>query len=345
MTKKRTKQRMTLPLAMAKKVVLWPLDRIKPYVNNARRHSETQIRKLATAITEFGFLVPLLVDENGGLLAGHGRLEAATRLKLKEIPVIELDHLTEEQKRAFIIADNKLSDMSDWDEGLLTAELAALEDAQYDIALTGYNDAELDALLGAAGSGEPEDSTTAPVDLKIYGGVTAMQRSSVPFDHWTEAGYLKGDVLDFGCGHDDYGFERYDAFTRPETRLLLRSWDVIMCNYVLSVQPADHLVIQIAALINRMLKQEGVALFAVRKDIKHTERGTSSVRLARTEEQWSEMLSQIFHVEPIDHKAFYGFVCMPRRMAAAGPAKRPKVRTRTAGGAKGREKKKRRMRG
>lgn len=325
MTKRRTKNRAPSPPAMAKHIQMWPVEKIKPYQNNARRHSETQIRKLCQAITEFGFTSPLLVDEHAGLLAGHGRLEAAIRLKLTEVPVIELTHLTEEKKRAFIIADNKLSDMGDWDMDMLASELAKLEKEGYDVALTAFSDAEIDSMLGEAQLDNIEE-TTQEVEPNIYGGATAVQRSSIPFEHWRGKGFLKGDVLDFGCGHDDYGFARYDAFSRPDALVLLRSWDVIVCNYVLNVQPADHLVLQICALINRMLRPEGVALFAIRKDVKHTTRGSRSVQLARTAEQWEEMLAQLFHVENIEHKSFHGFVCRPRHAEKMGPARRPTKR-------------------
>ena len=94
---------------IAKRIELCPLDRLQPYARNARTHSEEQIAQIAASILEFGFTQPILVDTKDGILAGHGRLRAAQKLSLAEVPVIILDHLTEAQKRAYIIADNRLA--------------------------------------------------------------------------------------------------------------------------------------------------------------------------------------------------------------------------------------------
>jgi len=328
--KKATKRAENSAPSMANKVEMWPIEKIRPYKNNARLHSESQIRKLMQSIKEFGFNVPLLVNKNSGLIAGHCRLEAAMRLKMTNLPVIVLTHLSDEKKRAFIIADNRMSDLSGWDDDMLAAELATLEDEHFNIAKIGFSDKELDAMLGSAPSIDATDQPAAHIDSKIFGGSTAKQRSSVPFTYWQEQGHLTGNVLDFGCGNDDYGFARYDAFSHPDIKPLLREWDVVVCNYVLNIQPSDHLVMQIIVLINKLLRPGGTALFAVRQDIKHTERGERGVQLARTEEQWQEMIAQAFHVEAVGHKAFYGFVCKPRHIqqeaAPKGKGKATKIK-------------------
>src|SRR6266705_2499006 len=113
---------------MAKHIEHWPLDRLIPYARNPRTHSDTQVAQIAASIAEFGFNNPILVDTGAGIIAGHGRLLAARKLQLKEVPVIVLDHLTDAQKRAFIIADNKLAENAGWDEELLRVELAALQE-------------------------------------------------------------------------------------------------------------------------------------------------------------------------------------------------------------------------
>ena len=105
----------------------WPVDRLVPYGRNPRTHSAAQVRQIAASIREFGFNNPILVDTHSGIIAGQGRLLAARQLQLKQVPVIVLDHLSEAQKRAYILADNKLAQNAGWDEELLRSELAALK--------------------------------------------------------------------------------------------------------------------------------------------------------------------------------------------------------------------------
>src|SRR5258708_5557305 len=134
--------------AMAQRIELWPIDKLIPYDRNARTHSDDQVTQIAASILEFGFLVPILVASDAGILAGHGRLLAARQLKLPEVPVIPLDHLSEVQRRAYILADNKLSDNAGWDEELLRAELQALEQDGFNLDVVGFSDEELAAILG-----------------------------------------------------------------------------------------------------------------------------------------------------------------------------------------------------
>ena len=112
--------------ALAERIELWPLDRLRPYERNPRTHSEDQVAQLAASMVEFGFTNPILVDETSGILAGHGRLMAARQLGLAEVPVVRLEHLSEAQKRAYIIADNSLALQSAWDEQLLAEEVGWL---------------------------------------------------------------------------------------------------------------------------------------------------------------------------------------------------------------------------
>src|SRR5215475_6431138 len=100
---------MRLSPAMASRIEMWPVGRLRPYERNARTHSDEQILQIASSILQFGFTQPILVDAKDGILAGHGRLRAALHLGMTEVPVIPLDHLTDAQRRAYIIADNKLA--------------------------------------------------------------------------------------------------------------------------------------------------------------------------------------------------------------------------------------------
>lgn len=114
-----------------------------PYARNARTHSDAQIAQIAASIREFGFTNPVLIDERDGIVAGHGRVLAAELLKLAEVPTITLRGLTENQRRAYIIADNKLALNAGWDLALLQLEIEALRSESYDVALTGWSDEEL----------------------------------------------------------------------------------------------------------------------------------------------------------------------------------------------------------
>src|SRR5436190_257242 len=159
---------------MAERIEHWPLDKLIPYARNPRTHSDAQVAQIAASIEEFGFLNPILVDTKAGILAGHGRLLAARKLKLKEVPVIILDHLTETQKRAYIIADNQLALNAGWDDDLLRVELAALQEEDFDVNLLGFDPHELDELLLRDGVGDSEDFVPDPPENPI----------TVPGDLW-----------------------------------------------------------------------------------------------------------------------------------------------------------------
>jgi len=161
--------------AMASRIEMWPVDKLIPYSKNARTHSEGQIAQLAGSIQHYGFIAPLLITSAGNILVGHGRLAAARKLGLGEVPAVPLDHLTPAQQRAYILADNRLAEAAGWNEELLASELAELSEAGFDLALTGFSDEELADLLDdvaeAVGSEEPaqicassdEDIPDAPV--------------------------------------------------------------------------------------------------------------------------------------------------------------------------------------
>ncbi|MDD3371539.1 MAG: site-specific DNA-methyltransferase [Alphaproteobacteria bacterium] len=158
---------------MAERIELWPLDRLVPYDRNPRTHSEEQLAQIAASIAEFGFLNPILVDTSNGIIAGHGRLEAAKKLALPVVPVVILDHLTEAQRRAYVIADNKLALNAGWDDDILRGELEALEADGFDVNLTGFSDEELADLLeddGAEGNTDDAAVPEVPVEPKTKTG-------------------------------------------------------------------------------------------------------------------------------------------------------------------------------
>ena len=117
-----------------------------PYANNSRVHSDEQVNQIAASIKEFGFLNPIIIDGDNGIIAGHGRVMAARKLGISEVPCITLDYLTDAQKRAYIIADNKLALNSGWDDEMLRIEFAELGEADFDLELTGFSLDEIEAL-------------------------------------------------------------------------------------------------------------------------------------------------------------------------------------------------------
>ncbi|MCH8188717.1 MAG: ParB N-terminal domain-containing protein, partial [Proteobacteria bacterium] len=131
-----------------------PVDELVPYARNARTHSEAQVAQIAASIEEFGWTNPVLTDAEGGIIAGHGRVLAAVLLGMTKVPCIELGHLTEVQRRAYVIADNKLALNAGWDEHLLTAEFLDLEALDFDLALTGFDPDEIAALVAAQAATE-----------------------------------------------------------------------------------------------------------------------------------------------------------------------------------------------
>jgi ParB-like chromosome segregation protein Spo0J len=147
-----------LTVAMAKRIELWPLDRLKPYDRNARTHSAEQVAQIAASIVEFGFTNPILVDSNDGIIAGHGRLSAAQELGLRTVPVVVLDHLSERQRKAYILADNQLALNAGWDTDLLRGELKDLAELDFDLSLIGFSDDELADLLPDIEELPPEDA-------------------------------------------------------------------------------------------------------------------------------------------------------------------------------------------
>jgi DNA modification methylase len=165
---------------LAERVEHWLIDRLIPFAKNPRTHSEAQIAQIAASIAEFGFTNPILVDSQAGVLAGHGRLLAARKLNLKEVPVIILDHLTEAQKRAYVLVDNRLALNAGWDEEMLRLELAALRDEDFNLDLIGFEDEELSQLLAADEASEgladedaipeiPDNPITVAGDLWLLG--------------------------------------------------------------------------------------------------------------------------------------------------------------------------------
>jgi len=150
-----------------RKIETWPIDRLRPYARNAKIHGTDQVAKIAASMAKFGWTVPCMVADDGELIAGHGRVLAAIMLGLKDVPVIRLSHLDEDDRRAYRIADNKLTELSEWDDPILRDEIALLLTVDYDLGLLGIVDEDLEALLRdpdqvEGGAVEGEDDIPEP---------------------------------------------------------------------------------------------------------------------------------------------------------------------------------------
>ena len=138
------------------------IDALIPYARNSRTHSDAQVAQIAASIKEFGFTNPVLIDETGSIIAGHGRVLAARKLSIADIPSIRLTHLTDAQKKAYVIADNKLALNAGWDDEMLAVELTDLKDMGFDLDLTGFSTDEIEALLAPVGTEGLTDEDAVP---------------------------------------------------------------------------------------------------------------------------------------------------------------------------------------
>lgn len=138
-------------------MTLVDIERLVPYANNARTHSKEQINKLRSSLREFGFINPVIIDRDYGVIAGHGRIMAAKEEGIAQIPCVFVDHLTEAQKKAYILADNRMAMDAGWDEEMLKVELEALQGYDFDMSLTGFDEKELAQYMGLEDEAEEDD--------------------------------------------------------------------------------------------------------------------------------------------------------------------------------------------
>ena len=173
----------------ADKIEQWPTAKLLPYARNARTHSDDQVAQIAASIAEFGFTNPILAGSDGVIVAGHGRLAAAQKLGLELVPVVVLDHLTPTQRRALVIADNRIAENAGWDDAMLRIEIAALQDDDFDLSLTGF---DADALAELMAGDEPDVEGEADDDAVPEVSETPISR---PGDVWLLGGHrlLCGD--------------------------------------------------------------------------------------------------------------------------------------------------------
>jgi hypothetical protein len=161
------------------KIQSWLTTSLRGYNRHARKHPKKQLRQIAESIKRFGFNVPILITPDGEIIAGHGRWEAAKQLQLETVPIILIDHLTEEERRAFILADNKIALNATFDQELLALELQSLIDIGFDATLTGFDTAEIDLVLDNARQSNPVDELSAQDTIPPLNDVTVTRRGDM----------------------------------------------------------------------------------------------------------------------------------------------------------------------
>lgn len=200
------------------------IEKLIPYAKNSRTHSDAQVAQIAASIKEFGFVNPVLIDEQDGIIAGHGRVMAARKLGIDEVPCIRLAHLTENQKRAYVIADNKLALNAGWDEEMLKLEIKDLELAEFDISLLGFDAEELENILDEPETTEglteddevpepPEDPITVLGDVWVLGKHRLMCGDSTSMDDLETL--CEGQLVDMWLTDPPYNVA-YEGGTRDK---------------------------------------------------------------------------------------------------------------------------------
>ena len=201
-------------------IEILPLDQLRPWTRNARTHSRKQIRQIAESIRRFGFTNPVLIDGENRILAGHGRVEAARELGMATAPCLRIDHMSATDKRAYVLADNKLALNAGWDEELLALELKELMEADIDfgVDITGFSIAEVDQLIEGLAPTEPGD----PADDRLPEPEAVPSRCEIG-DLWQLGPHrlICGDALDPGIVADLLDSEKAESvFTDPPIMLL-----------------------------------------------------------------------------------------------------------------------------
>ena len=217
------------------------IEKLIPYKNNAKIHDEKQIEQIAKSIKEFGFINPVLIDENYQIIAGHGRILGAKRLGMEEVPCLFVEDLTDKQKRAYILADNRLTELGKWDKELLKVELEALNDVDFDITLTGF---ELEDFIDFSDIGDEYYGDERERTNKAY-NLDLVNYVDMTNDFWQMTviendGYVPTDLTGFNYAKtkkdkntgihffvDDYQFER--VWNNPEKYVgILADYDCIL---------------------------------------------------------------------------------------------------------------------
>lgn len=278
------------PIAEQLRPLAKPLEEFHLDPRNARTHDAANLGAIEGSLQKYGQLKPIVVDLTGKVIAGNGTLQAATRLGWSHLAAVTVE-MDDNQATGFAIADNRAAELADWDQSLLDELIPQLRDEEPDLS---------DALLLSELLPDPP-VRHAETNGDGHGGATTAASGSAPLTLWKRKRLIKGDVLDFGCGKADHGFARYDAISEPAPGPLVREWDTILLHYVLNGQPADHLIIQLLALLRWMVHPDGRVLIACSHNV-------DAHRMVKTDDQWQALIAQIFTVKRVADKDFFAYV-------------------------------------
>ena len=216
---------------VADKLQKWPLERLKAYTRNSRTHSDAQVAKVAASITRFGFTNPILATDDGTIVAGHGRLLAARLLNMPKVPVLVVTGWTEDEIRAYVIADNQIALEAGWDDEILRLELGDLRDKGFDLGLTGFDTDALASLLDMRPDGavDPDEAPDVPANpVAIRGDLWALGRHRLLCGDSMSADdvalLMAGELADLCFTSPPYAQQRdYGA-----AKALVQDWDALM---------------------------------------------------------------------------------------------------------------------
>lgn len=227
-------------------------DDLKPYENNSRTHTPEQIQQLERSIIKFGFTNPILIDENRVVIAGHARLEASNKLNLDQVPCIVLNGLTDAEKRAYVIADNKLALNADWDLDLLKREVEHLKQLDFEIEVLGFSPDELKKLTGDDEEDEDENPYTQTVKTPLYTPDGSMPELSELYtttkaddliQKLSEVSNLNPDVIAFLTAaarrHTRFNYEKianYYAHAPKEVQVLMEDMALVIIDYEKAIE-------------------------------------------------------------------------------------------------------------
>jgi DNA modification methylase len=256
----------------ADKIELIEIEKLIPYARNSRTHSDEQVAQIAGSIREFGFTNPVLVDKDGTIVAGHGRVMAARKLGMASVPCLRLGHLTESQVRAYVIADNKLALNAGWDEEMLKSEIAAIKDDGFEIDLLGFSDDELSELLqpeiveGQTDPDQvpeaPEEPVTKPGDLWLLGEHRLLCGDSTKADDVERL--MAGKTAGLVFSDPPYGVEfrsnmskRFDVLKNDEKILEIAPvvWEAMADNTAAFIWTSHHVYPVWRAQFEKFYKQ------------------------------------------------------------------------------------------
>lgn len=290
-----------------------PLEDFKPFQGHLKTLTKKAYRKLRARMKDKGIVAPVYVWQDW-IIDGHQRIlvcETEGWTVEGGMPYVEIEAADAKEAAEFVLIHS--SEYAEVDtSGLYEfGEVHGLDwEDQSDIALPGL---DMDNIIPAFASDSfADDPPLAPKSASEYGGGTSIARHSAPLRHWRDLSLLDGEILDFGSGQEEHPYHKYDIVHHPDPACLKRSWDTVLCSYVLNVQPSDHLITEILALLYHLVEPEtGKLLLAVRADLDQSQKGRKGAwQNIKTAAQWIGLIGAFFEIEEqSDGNGFFGFIC------------------------------------